>query len=1322
MIKAAWILGRRSNQVRRNRGAGVELSFRRTPIPCAVVGPIHSPASPLQRYNNSRLFSSAAAEEMRALYDPKRRRRKKRKNKEQSKSSKRKQQQRPVLPTHDAHGRRIVTNECLEQRHDVRDFMQRFGLGNVGSVAKLVDTLTNRGVLSERSYHPLGNVRDRNTVEFHAHIVHHKLLFPNLPRHLLASKTATETTESALVLTGTGMGFNAKMARHFARIQLLMQLHADFGLDLHNVPNIHQLLKQQRKKEAQVSLERAQMLLALVLPSHHRYVRTDTQLLLRSSHVTDLSMRVAVKRRGKGSSNNQLQVSSEPCDSAKESVANATIKAAGEPLREQLGDAAYDSLCELVDAAPAQRMSALHVEPLSDDAMGRLRQALGPMEERMERKRLVQDMQQQYEDRLARKMENEWQAKLQREQSKLQQFGNTTTTSLSKAETKLQDVMLQQEQQRMLLTDDASQTMLRIRNDLPISQLRSPLLNALQNHSVIVVSGGTGSGKSTQCPQYVLQDAIARGHGPRTRILVTQPRRIAAISVAERVADERRERLGESVGYTVRHNRVRPRPGGGSVEFVTTGVLLRRLNNDRTLEGISHVMIDEVHERDINTDFLLVLLKDLVTKRKDLRVILMSATLDAEGFSKYFMQGNEGKMEVPFLSVPTKPRYPVETIYLEDIAGETEVEELFPSELTEMAQSILAEQDEQLYKQFEMAEKKLSHTSVGDDLSVDNSSTGDHDDDVELQGTNGQRARLETLREAVQLRKESPAAHFSPPPIQQRNLNTYLVEFIAKFAVHVAEKEQRQGHQGSVLCFLPGWDEIKTAMSTVGTYHDKLVVLPLHSTVPKEEQHRIFKPAPEGFVKLIFATNIAESSVTINDALAIVDSGLVRELNWNSESAMSTMETVPTSKASATQRKGRAGRVAPGKCYRIYSRAGFHSMNERNLPEIQRTGLENTCLQACRMTNGSVQSFLSCAMDPPPAENVQYALHHLKMIRAIKDTPSGEQLTGLGDLLSKIPTDPSMGRMLLLGCVMQCLDPVLTAAACFSGTSPFYRPLEMRQEADAKRKEFSSTSDLVATVNAYDEYNRKLETEKWDATYDWARSCCISPATMSRIHSTKSQLLEELRKLGLVESDDIRGRSRKSISLRPDAYVNKNATNEKLYMGVWASGLPTNIAARKKLANFGTFQTRLRRQAEIHPSSVAFHRSPPQDKTVSLPDWFLYQEMVQSSQVFIRNLIAIEPEQIVLFGGFHLEPIADDAPIGEMILDDWVLVTSSSPSSRESLDLLAAVREELNTALVLKAMQPRQRIPQDSQQVVDGIAASLNPDSGSWTEDLLSGW
>ena len=473
--------------------------------------------------------------------------------------------------------------------------------------------------------------------------------------------------------------------------------------------------------------------------------------------------------------------------------------------------------------------------------------------------------------------------------------------------------------------------------------------------------------------------------------------------------------------------------------------------------------------------------------------------------------------------------------------------------------------------------------------------------------------------------------------------------------------------------FLPGWDEIKEIMKTLESLpaeeRESLVIIPLHSQVPQEEQQTVFRPAPTGKIKVILATNIAESSVTIDDVLAVVDSGLVREMSYNPESAMSMMGTASTSRASATQRTGRAGRVAPGVCYRLYSRAMFEAMSERPTPEIQRTALEATCLQTCSMTDAGVQKFLSEAMDPPAEETVTLAMDRLKTLGAIAevraeedgsvddgvdadddgvsdDSSAGppaaprEVLTPLGRLLSQLPLDPATGRMLIMGAVARCLDPVLTAAACMSSRDPFIVPTGMRDEAQRARRSFCETSDHLAVLRAYAEWRAVIAEDGFDAACRWARDNFLSIQGLQTLTSLRSQLLGELTRTGLVHSGDLGYGGRSSRELAADASVNRHASNEPLVTAVLLTGLPGNLASRRQQAHFGVMRTRLEDAAGLHPGCVAFQRAPPRRRSeqAALPQWFLYKEMVLSSQVFLRDCSAVVPEQVMLFGGSKLAP------------------------------------------------------------------------------------
>jgi len=748
---------------------------------------------------------------------------------------------------------------------------------------------------------------------------------------------------------------------------------------------------------------------------------------------------------------------------------------------------------------------------------------------------------------------------------------------------------------------------------------------------------------------------------------------------------------------------------------------LRRLINDPMLAGISHVLIDEVHERDINTDFLLVLLRDLLKQRPDLRVVLMSATLDAESFSEYFSSGTkESSQKVPLLSVPAQPRHPVEVFYLEDILNSSA--KVVPSGAKRLAAALLQHNDAQLKTDLEEALEEeraaadLQERSRAEDEGEMLKDESDSDDaDVGIDAAfvaNTPARRVETLKKAVSLRQSVGALSPTLQRDDKFDPRGAVVELATKVALHLSEEELQAGRSGSILCFLPGWDEIKLAteecMKSGKKLREQLTVLPLHSTIPQDEQQKVFLPA-NGKIKLILATNIAESSVTIDDVLAVVDSGLVREMIFDAESAMSAMETNKISKASATQRLGRAGRVAPGKCYRLYSRGDFASFFERPTPEIQRTALEATCLQTCSMATKKVGVFLSEALDPPADDSVAMAMERLTRLGAIEvDEDDSERLTPLGRFLSRLPLDPATGRMLIMGVVMKCLDPLLTSAACFSSRNVFYNPPGKRDEAQQIRRSFSETSDIAAMVNAYQEFWTIVEDEGWPEARNWAFDNYVSIAALTSMKAVRSQLLEELHRADMIPHSDLEGR-RKDKSLRWDAEVNKNADNERLYTALWATAFPENLASRRPLGSFGTLRTRLDEHAGLHPSSVTFHRRPPRNWK-QLPSWYLYREMVLSSQIFLRDATAMEPEQIILFGGYNVEEV-ESAPGASSssvqgVLDDWIVVESRS---KETVDLLIRARRDIEMVLQQKVMNPRAQIAAESQDILDVVCDVLDP-------------
>ena len=497
---------------------------------------------------------------------------------------------------------------------------------------------------------------------------------------------------------------------------------------------------------------------------------------------------------------------------------------------------------------------------------------------------------------------------------------------------------------------------------------------------------------------------------------------------------------------------------------------------------------------------------------------------------------------------------------------------------------------------------------------------------------------------------------------------------------------------GSVLCFLPGWDEIKEIVSLLqnGPLAAKMTVLPLHSTLTAEEQQRIFEPAPLGTMKVIVSTNIAESSVTIPDAIAIVDSGKVKELHYDPGRRMSELGTHYASTASATQRRGRAGRVAPGECYRIYSKAFFEGggMLDRPIPEIQRMELQHTCLQTkALLPERSVHDVLSRAMDPPATSNVEVALRRLEDLGAIitsnsvsgesgsakqhqeivvasagneevKPTEGGEDelevMTTLGRRLSMLPVEPAIGKMLLTGALFKCLDPAVTVAACAGSRSPFVSSPMLREQSQQAQKRFGPDSDLDAAVNAFHEWQRIKDEKGFRAAGDWAWDNSLVLSALTGVETTRQQLLKALgvdtRRFapgsrGAQAQEEVQGWG-------VPGSLNQRADDVFLQRALFAMSLPAHLARHKVCTSTG-YRTSLEASVAVHPGSVNCEVArgrrvvdPYTGKPTPGPDWLVYKEMVASSsstEPYLRGTAAVNPAALLLFCGTRLQARIEDS-------------------------------------------------------------------------------
>ncbi|XP_044265343.1 ATP-dependent RNA helicase DHX8 [Tribolium madens] len=615
------------------------------------------------------------------------------------------------------------------------------------------------------------------------------------------------------------------------------------------------------------------------------------------------------------------------------------------------------------------------------------------------------------------------------------------------------------------------------RQSLPIYKLKEELRKAVTDNQILIVIGETGSGKTTQITQYLAES----GFTARGKIGCTQPRRVAAMSVAKRVAEEFGCRLGQEVGYTIRfEDCTSPET---IIKYMTDGMLLRECLMDLDLKAYSVIMLDEAHERTIHTDVLFGLLKQAVTKRPELKLIVTSATLDAVKFSQYFF-------EAPIFTIPGRT-FPVEVLYTK----EPETDYLDASLITVMQ------------------------------------------------------------------------IHLREPP-------------------------------GDILLFLTGQEEIDTAceilyerMKSLGPDVPELIILPVYSALPSEMQTRIFEPAPPGSRKVVIATNIAETSLTIDGIFYVVDPGFVKQKVYNSKTGMDSLVVTPISQAQAKQRAGRAGRTGPGKCYRLYTERAYRDeMLPTPVPEIQRTNLATTVLQLKTMGINDLLHF--DFMDAPPVESLIMALEQLHSLSALDDEGL---LTRLGRRMAEFPLEPNLSKMLIMSVALQCSDEILTIVSMLSVQNVFYRPKDKQAIADQKKAKFNQPEGdhltLLAVYNSWK--NNKFSNA-------WCYENFVQIRTLKRAQDVRKQLLGimDRHKLDVVSAERNTVRVQKCV----------------------CSGFFRNAAKKDPQEGYRTLVDS--QVVYIHPSSALFNRQP---------EWVIYHELVQTTKEYMREVTTIDPKWLVEF-------------------------------------------------------------------------------------------
>ncbi|QGZ39181.1 ATP-dependent helicase HrpA [Pseudoduganella flava] len=644
--------------------------------------------------------------------------------------------------------------------------------------------------------------------------------------------------------------------------------------------------------------------------------------------------------------------------------------------------------------------------------------------------------------------------------------------------------------------------------ELPVSGRRREIAEALSKHQVVIVSGETGSGKTTQLPKICLE----LGRGQKGLIGHTQPRRIAASSTAKRIAQELGSPLGEHVGYKVRFNDTLHK--GASVKLMTDGILLAETQTDPLLKGYDTIIIDEAHERSLNIDFLLGYLKQILPRRPDLKVIITSATIDAERFARHFTQ--DGKPPVPVIEVSGR-LYAVEVRY--------RPVEREPITLPE--------------------------------------------------GANAAKPQLRTA--AAQREK--------------RDLMDAIVDGVDEVC--------RLG-SGDVLVFLPGEREIRDAAEALRKHHPPHVeILPLFARLSVEEQDRVFRTTNAR--RIVLATNVAETSLTVPGIRYVVDAGLARVKRYSYRNKVEQLQIEPVAQSAANQRAGRCGRVADGVCIRLYDEDDFNKRPKFTDPEILRSSLASVILRMKSLHLTDVESFPF--IEPPLARAIADGYQLLQELGAVDDD---NKLTNLGRKLAKLPLDPRVGRMILAAQEHTCLTEVLIVAAALSVQDPRDRPIEHQQAADQAHQKFADEkSEFLSYIRIWRWFSEAIEHKKTNRQLqDNCRANFLSQLRLREWRDVHSQLLTLVKEQGWRMNET-------------------PATYEQLHMAL-LTGLLGNIGFKME-DDPGYLGAR----------GIKFHIWPGSSLGKKAGKWIMAAELVETTRLYARTIAKIEPEWIEKIGA-HL--------------------------------------------------------------------------------------
>ncbi|KAB1281376.1 ATP-dependent RNA helicase DHX29 [Camelus dromedarius] len=747
---------------------------------------------------------------------------------------------------------------------------------------------------------------------------------------------------------------------------------------------------------------------------------------------------------------------------------------------------------------------------------------------------------------------------------------------------------------RRLQSTPKYQRLLKERQQLPVFKHRNSVVETLKRHRVVVVAGETGSGKSTQVPHFLLEDLLLNECGTsKCNIVCTQPRRISAVSLATRVCDELGCENGPGgknslCGYQIR---MESRASESTrLLYCTTGVLLRKLQEDSLLTNVSHVIVDEVHERSVQSDFLLIILKEILQKRSDLHLILMSATVDSEKFSTYFTH-------CPILRISGRS-YPVEVFHLEDIIEET---------------GFVLEKDSEYCQKFLEEEEEIT-------INVTSKAGGIKKYQEYIPVQTGTSADLNPFYQKYSVRTQHAILYMNPHKIN--------LDLILELLTYLDRSPQFKNVEGAVLIFLPGLAHIQQLYDLLSTdrrfFSDRYKVIALHSILSTQDQAAAFTLPPQGVRKIVLATNIAETGITIPDVVFVIDTGRTKENKYHESSQMSSLVETFVSKASALQRQGRAGRVRDGFCFRMYTRERFEGFMDYSVPEILRVPLEELCLHIMKCNLGSPEDFLSKALDPPQLQVISNAMNLLRKIGACE--LNEPKLTPLGQHLAALPVNVKIGKMLIFGAIFGCLDPVATLAAVMTEKSPFTTPIGRKDEADlAKSALAMADSDHLTIYNAYLGWKKAREEGGYRSEIAYCRRNFLNRTSLLTLEDVKQELIKLVKAAGFSSSTTSNGsegnRALQTLSFQEVALL-KAVLTAGLYDNVGKILYTKSVDVTEKLA---CVVETAQGKAQVHPSSV--------NRDLQTYGWLLYQEKIRYARVYLRETTLITPFPVLLFGG-----------------------------------------------------------------------------------------